>query len=125
MQNRSTKHQSGLSLLEILVAVTIFSIGFLALSGMHLIALRTNTTSLQQSIATTQVHAMAERLRANQSIENVQRETKEWQQELARLLPKGQGEVTKQGQDYIVTARWDGERNNGKKLTTVSSTVRV
>ncbi|HIB83618.1 MAG TPA: type IV pilus modification protein PilV [Chromatiaceae bacterium] len=55
----------GFTLIEVLVAVVVLSIGLLGLAGMQLAGLQNNQSALYRSIATYQAWDMADRLRAN------------------------------------------------------------
>jgi type IV pilus assembly protein PilV len=57
--------QSGFTLLEVMIALVIFSIGLLGLAGLQAGGLRSNTQAQFRTIATIQAYDMAERIRAN------------------------------------------------------------
>lgn len=57
--------QRGFTLLEVLVAIVVLSIGLLGLAGLQAAGLRNNTSAYMRTIATQQVHDMADRMRAN------------------------------------------------------------
>ncbi len=57
--------QSGFTLLEVMIALVIFSIGLLGLAGLQAGGLRSNTQAQLRTIATIQAYDMAERIRAN------------------------------------------------------------
>lgn len=59
------KRQHGFSLLEVLVALVIFSFGLLGLAGLQLTGLASNQSATLRSIATTLAYDMADRMRAN------------------------------------------------------------
>jgi type IV pilus assembly protein PilV len=64
--NTSQLHQSaGLTLVEILVAVVVLSIGLLGLAGLQAAALRNNHSAYLRSQATVFGYDMADRMRAN------------------------------------------------------------
>ncbi len=60
-----TKTQSGFTLLEIMVAIVVLSLGLLGLAGLQAASLRNNQTAYYRSIATQQAYDIADRLRAN------------------------------------------------------------
>ena len=62
---RLPHHQSGFTLLEVMIALVIFSIGLLGLAGLQAGGLRSNTQAQFRTIATIQAYDMAERIRAN------------------------------------------------------------
>lgn len=57
--------QGGFTLLEILVAIVVLSIGLLGLAGLQVVSLNNNQTAYYRSIATQQAYDMADRMRAN------------------------------------------------------------
>lgn len=60
--NRS---QSGFTLLEVMVAVVVLSLGLLGLAGLQAASLRNNQIAYYRGIATQQAYDIADRLRAN------------------------------------------------------------
>ncbi|CAH1903696.1 Type IV pilus assembly protein PilV [Candidatus Nitrotoga sp. HW29] len=60
-----TKTQSGFTLLEILVAIVVLSLGLLGLAGLQAASLNNNQTAYYRGIATQQAYDIADRLRAN------------------------------------------------------------
>lgn len=59
--------QSGFTLLEVLVAIVVLSLGLLGLAGLQAATLRNNQTAYYRGIATQQAYDMADRIRANQA----------------------------------------------------------
>jgi type IV pilus assembly protein PilV len=57
--------QSGFTLLEVMIALVIFSIGLLGLAGLQAGGLRSNSQAQLRTIATIQAYDMAERIRSN------------------------------------------------------------
>ena len=55
----------GMSLLEVLVAIVVLSLGLMGLAGLQAASLRNNQTAYYRSIATQQAYDMADRMRAN------------------------------------------------------------
>lgn len=64
---RAVSQQSGFSLLEVLIAVVILSVGLLGLAGMQVTSLKYVTSSLQRTQATSLAYDILDRLRANPS----------------------------------------------------------
>lgn len=60
-----SRSQTGFTLLEVMIALVIFSIGLLGLAGLQAGGLRTNTQAQLRTIAVIQAYDMAERIRAN------------------------------------------------------------
>lgn len=57
----------GFSLLEVLVALTIFSIGLIGLAGLLIVSVKTNHSAYLRSQASFLAQSMADRMRANSS----------------------------------------------------------
>lgn len=62
---RNNTRQQGFTLLEVMIALVIFSIGLLGLAGLQAGGLRSNTQAQLRTIATIQAYDMAERIRSN------------------------------------------------------------
>ena len=58
-------NQDGLSLIEVMIALAVFSFGLLALAALMASGLKYNTSALHRSYATSQAYDMADRMRAN------------------------------------------------------------
>lgn len=58
-------NERGFTLLEILVAIVVISLGLLGLAGLQALSLRNNQVAYYRSIASQQAYDMADRLRAN------------------------------------------------------------
>ena len=55
--------QQGLSLIEVMIALAVFSFGLLALAALMASGLKYNTSALHRSYATSQAYDIAERMR--------------------------------------------------------------
>jgi len=110
---------AGFTLLEVLVAVMVLSIGLLGLASLQVNGLRFNHSAYMRTQATLLAEEIADRMRANRpslasysgtnlavaavaacntaagctSAEMAQNDLAQWQQSLAGLLPNGQGLV--------------------------------
>lgn len=65
---RSAGVQSGFSILEVLIAIIILSIGMLGAVGMQATALQANKETRNQAIATTFARELAEKMRGNHKV---------------------------------------------------------
>jgi len=63
--NQKKSNQSGFSLLEVLIALLILSIGLLGIAGLQVTSKRTNFEAIQRTTATMLALEMIERMRAN------------------------------------------------------------
>jgi type IV pilus assembly protein PilV len=59
------RHQAGVGLIEVLVAVLVLSIGLLGLAGLQLRTLRNNESALERGVAVIETHAIADAMRAD------------------------------------------------------------
>jgi len=62
---RGAHSQSGVGLIEILIAVLVLGLGLLGVAAMQSLALRNSQSSLERSQAVVQAYAMADAMRAN------------------------------------------------------------
>ena len=133
-------NQKGLSLIEVMIALAVFSFGLLALAALMASGLKYNTSALHRSYATSQAYDMGDRMRANRlgldagyynnlsdrgtnpdCIESgctpeqmAQYDTWQWNTDNARLLPEGAGTVSLKSSDsgiYTITVAWNDDRN--------------
>ena len=132
--------QKGLSLIEVMITLAVFSFGLLALAALMASGLKYNTSALHRSYATSQAYDMGDRMRANRlgldagyynnlsdsgtdpdCIESgctpeqmAQYDTWQWNTDNARLLPEGAGTVSLKSSDsgiYTITVAWNDDRN--------------
>jgi len=61
----SSSHQSGFTLIEVLSAVVILSIGLLGIAGLQAVAKKANADAIQRTTATMLAYDIIERMRAN------------------------------------------------------------
>lgn len=59
------KKQNGFTLLEVMIALVIFSIGLLGLSGLQAISLQNNQVAYSRTVATMLAYDLADRIRNN------------------------------------------------------------
>jgi type IV pilus assembly protein PilV len=124
------RHQRGLSLLEVLVAIVILSLGLLGMAGLQAASLRTSQGSFYRAQAAQYADDMAERMRANlgqarnyglaladaaptgTSVRD--RDLADWLAKL-RSLPGGDGSVAIDLANNLVTitVQWDDTRAGG------------
>lgn len=110
--------QSGLSMVEVLVAVVILAIGLLGIASTQLVALEQTNLSQRRATATMLVSEMADRVRANNG-----EAPDDVPADLQRRMDDGLGDsarmdMTKNGDMLEVTVEWterdrfeeDGER---------------
>lgn len=120
----------GFSLIEVLVALVVTSIGLLGLAAMQLVALKQNYNAYSRSEAVQISHAIIESMRANRGaalagdydinfadpppigISVAARDLGYWRQRIAATLPDGTGAIDVDAIDGTVTVvvRWDDAR---------------
>ena len=144
-------HQSGFTLLEVLVAIVVISLGLLGLAGLQAATLRNNQIAYYRSIAIQQTYDMADRIRANQagaaagSYNNLTAaipvdpdcvtntctaanmavaDHSQWNSNNARMLPAGTGTVVSAvGGSFDITVSWNENTEAGS--TAQQFTTRV
>lgn len=130
---QKTKHQNGFTLLEVLIALLILSIGLLGLAALQANTLKKNHGALQRTQAIFLTYDMMDRLRANRTdalagncdvvmggtrgnSTMCDEDVTEWQVEyVAEYLPDGQGliDCTTKADACEVTVQWDETRQGG------------
>ena len=129
----------GFTLLEVLVALLIFSVGLLGLAGMQIHGAQNTRIALVRSIAVQQAYDMAERIRSNRAgvlagdYDNLniievtcaannscsptthihQYDFQVWNNSVTELLPSGHGVVENQNSTLTVTIHWDEGHSGG------------
>lgn len=125
------KRQNGATLIEVLIAVVVLSIGLLGLAGLQVTSVQSNHSAYQRSQATLLANDLADRMRANRTealtnayltdyptsssnnaVTGTQaaKDKAEWLNSLARALPNGTGKVEKSGTLVIIHIRWNDNR---------------
>jgi len=135
------KNQSGFTLLEVLVAIVVISLGLLGLAGLQAATLRNNQIAYYRGIAIQQTYDMADRIRANQAgvtagaynnltatiptdpncVTNTctaanmaVADHSQWNNNNARMLPAGTGTVVAAGGGaFDITVSWNENTEAG------------
>lgn len=135
----ANRHRTaGLTLVEILIALLVISVGLLGVAGLHAMSLRNNYDALMRSHASALAADIADRMRANRAAaldaaseyrigfeDNVERDDDssiaiidldEWRTALTEQLPQGKGSVAINAATRMVTItiQW-GERGNERE----------
>jgi type IV pilus assembly protein PilV len=144
---RTTRPAQGFTLLEVLIALVVLSVGLLGLSGLQTTSLRNNHSAFLRSQATIVAHDVIDRMRANKgAAENgdysiaygvdpsstscssncstqaiAQMDVAEWRAYVGRL-PGGEGAIAYNATSDIATVsvRWNDARDVGGKLEFVT-----
>ena len=133
--NLSTRkrRQSGVSMIELLVAFVIFSFGMLGLAGLQSRTLSYNQSSLFRSQATALADDILDRMRVDRDNALAQRwntelaskstsitpltfiyqtDLKDWKEQIEALLPDGQGRITVAADRSVtIELEWLDNRN--------------
>lgn len=136
-----TLQQKGISLLEVLIALVILSVGLLGLAQLQITGIKQNHDAWLRSQATNLTYDMLDRLRVNrnaarggnynQTFANIacdrnivlsgnvtQRDLAEWNNMIACSLPDGSGQITHHGDNqFTVEIRWNEDRVNDESDT--------
>ncbi len=129
-----TRKAAGFSLIEVLVAVLIVSIGVLGVAGLQFVALRNNTNALFRTQAFQLAYDVIDRARANPDqdyalafgdaapdgpdctatdctpTEVRDYDLEVWMTDLSDALPSGDAQVEVNGDIVTVTVQWRDER---------------
>jgi prepilin-type N-terminal cleavage/methylation domain-containing protein len=103
--------QQGLSLIEILVSLCIFSLLLFGVNSAQFAALRAAKQSYWLALAQAQLMTLNERLQVtppNQFQEVIQA----WQSNTALLMPHGRGEISGYPPDVLATIFWGDTNKN-------------
>lgn len=135
-QHNLLPNHSGYTLLEVMVALVIFSIGLLGLAGLQSQSLRYNHSAYMETQATYLAYNILDRMRANyataqaggynatlsttgsdnscnddtvscSTAQMAQHDIYEWKDLMDDLLPSGNGSVSQSGEIFTVTIQWD------------------
>lgn len=125
---------TGFTLIEVLIAVIVLSIGLLGFVALHAVTLKNSQSAYFRSIATHLAYDISDRMRANHTAaiqyiaagaeqtacnsspgcttaEMAQNDIYVWQQAVAASLPLGSGSVETAGGIYTVTVNWDDDHS--------------
>jgi type IV pilus assembly protein PilV len=117
------KTQRGTTLVEVLVALVVLSVGLLGIAALQMTSLRNNRGAHLRSQAQVLAYDIADRMRANRNVALANAyvvalgvtpaggtlnaiDLQEWKATLARALPSGDGEITRVGNMFRIRIRW-------------------
>jgi type IV pilus assembly protein PilV len=131
----------GLTLVEIMVALLVLSIGILGLASLQTASLSFSASSYQRTQATVLAYDMADRMRANRlaalnnqynialedpvpacgapNLEGTvpQQDISAWRMALACRLPQSTGSITRNGNEFTLTVLWDDSQGRDAPLS--------
>lgn len=137
VEQRWRKDQTGFTLMEVLIAVLILSIGLLGLASLQANGLRNNFSSYARSQAVILANDMADRMRANlteavagtynvsatvasppdcaaaacNTAQMASYDIAAWFTSLQNTLPQGTGTIVGNGTVFTISVMWDDDRN--------------
>ena len=135
------RNNRGMTLVEVLVALVILSIGILGLSSLQTVSLTSNAVANQTSQATILAYDMADRMRANRpaaqagaydiALQNpapacgapvavgtvAQQDIAAWRMALACRLPQATGSIARAGNTVTLTVQWDDSHGENTPLS--------
>ncbi len=136
---QANRAQKGFTLLEVMIALVVFTVALLGLAGLQAASLRENQVAYLNTVATQLAYDMGERIRANPTAaangdylvdstsgsvaapsvdcytgscgasEIAATDAYEWLTAVEEKLPSGKGKVVSSGGLFTVTVMWDQE----------------
>lgn len=134
---KTPTRNDGFSLIEVLIAVLVLSIGLLGLASLQSTTVRFNHDAYLRSQATSLAYDMADRMRANRDealagtydldtfpagpaacgtiagADVAARDLSAWQSALSCALPVGIGRILRTGSTVTIGVSWDETRGEG------------
>jgi type IV pilus assembly protein PilV len=127
-KHRASRQQRGFTLLEVLIALLVLSIGLLGLAALQTTGLRSNQMASMRTLATQLAYDMTDRMRANPAgiaanqyviatdetpgdpaVSIANNDLTEWRDQIARL-PGGLSSIAQNAGTHVVTVYWDEYR---------------
>ena len=103
-----TSKQSGFSLLELLISLLIFAIGFLGLASLQHVSIKMTHDTVLQNSAMALSGALIEQLRLKgESIS-----LSAWQERVKKELPQGSATLVDQGDRYRLKMQWQESQHS-------------
>jgi type IV pilus assembly protein PilV len=129
---------AGFTLIEVLIAVLVLSVGLLGLAGLQATGLKTNHSAYMRSQAVAYGYDVIDRMRANRlsalsgtyniamgagapsGTSIAQTDLREWKALIAGELPVGDASANVNGGTVTVVVQWDDSRADGSNTETIT-----
>ena len=106
------KRARGVTLIEVLIAVLVLSVGLLGLGALQGVALQSGQLSYQRTQATNMAYRVADEFRAHRSLQQPPQVIRDnWDTEMAQLLPNGTLTHARSGDELEITVTWRDDRD--------------
>lgn len=129
------QRQAAFTLIEVLIAMVVLSIGLLGLASLQAAGMRSNNSAYMRSQASVLAYDIADRIRANRTADYLsalpngtqnaaclstpgcnlasmaQNDIFEWQTAIGITLPLGTGTITLANGVYTISITWDDDRD--------------
>jgi type IV pilus assembly protein PilV len=131
MSTPCSKRSAGFSLIEVLIALVVTSVGLLGLAALQVTSMRVNHGAFLRSQATQLAHDIADRMRANRgsaisgaydlgydeapatTTTVAEADLADWHSMLARELPSGDGAISVTSTGLaLIEVRWNDARGD-------------
>jgi type IV pilus assembly protein PilV len=99
----SVRKQQGFSMIELLVAMLIFSIGLLGLASLQVTGLRMTRDAELMGRANLLASTMAEKIRAQPSALT---DVENWKRTIQTTLPAGRGDIKSVNRTHTISVAW-------------------
>lgn len=115
IKSNETKFQSGFLLLEVLIAIVIFSVGILAIVGLQATMVKNSTDARYRALACQVAEQRIAQQWATPAQSIVEADT-----DISGVLPSGTRTVTQVGNRYQVTVTWQLPGRDQHRFDTVA-----
>lgn len=116
-----TTKQQGSSLIEVLIAIVVISIGLLGLAGLQTTSIKSNHSAYLRSQATLLAYDLSDRMRAsktaalsgNYNTGSSHSDKTDWEALLTQMMgSEVSSTVTRTGNEFTITITWNDIRGN-------------